>query len=1097
MLELVIYIYISSLSLSLFHFLVPPRTLTVLLTYDDPECGGAADAFVDQLEKEVTIWKETHRSRVCSVPIHAFPVSEGGEQHDDVLRHSLQALPSKVIVFSFLKGHAPQEYMAVQDVCRNTATVLAFHILTHLANFEDVGLVLRNLIRIVMHHLEKSAEVRPPSRNSANTPGAKQSRAKGLVVLSTAPYHTLFPCKRERMALAAWLRDSLAASYITSAPKPSGASPAAAGEVYGIVAANSWYDAGVVFDWTGLHRRLRGSSSAGVPLGEDVAALESYGAAQLRELGEGNCVATVIEFSAPWELQPLDAEAAQLSTFAARAPDADNAPAAELSLYAFTRGPAGLEPVMKDVNGFLRSLESQLQQQQIRVKRFLSSLVIFESDVTQLLHRTAAVHKAVTGAGLKLDGNRSNLAPHPVLRLGSKHTVSWAMLPLKDVSSDEDVVTFVVDLFFQWLQDSHDWRCLQPVKAFGTDDAKERRLQLFLLFVDTTLRPRLQQLGFPALTELLEVDFEDFKDQCSQQLQKKRKLVGPQKWTTLDLRLVLCQLDTFSLNPVTLFTSGMEEVRLLGWLLPPVDSRTAPGNSFHPAVEVSYISIIYIYIYIYIIISLLDRIVCYAADDRYHHVVYQVLRHRPQVVLPSIDEDLLHRVVKELRGLVAPHEKSSSTSRRATPLKQHDNGSRVVSADHFVSPCATPQAEDRTEVSFRGFVLTETRRAVYMSKSRLPRGFPDEPAPGSGLFLTIQRLSGGITNELFHVFGSSPDAAASSVVVRVFGKETDRVISRESELFYQSLFLETYVHGQNFLIYEFLPQYEPIAFTAMPIHASEIADAAARFQVIATVAAKEDCGKPLLPVSDQTNSELSPHSEDLDCEQLSRFAHERNYTTYSLTKWAELVTSPEIVSKVMPEKQEAFCDVARQLQRECVWILDRVQRVASELAEGVCHNDLLCGNIMRHPTTGDLKIIDFDYAHRNYLLFDAANHFNEYTGLECDYGKYFPDDDAIFHFMLNYRSSMRRYIVELRRGDKAVFDREKEIFWTATEAEEMEVAHRWVGICKLLSLASHVSWAVWSLLQEAVSEIDVDFLDYSKKRFERYLETRDSFTQAE
>lgn len=46
----------------------------------------------------------------------------------------------------------------------------------------------------------------------------------------------------------------------------------------------------------------------------------------------------------------------------------------------------------------------------------------------------------------------------------------------------------------------------------------------------------------------------------------------------------------------------------------------------------------------------------------------------------------------------------------------------------------------------------------------------EEFAKSLTLPLHVRRLSGGITNELFHVFDSAD--VTSSVVIRVFGKET-------------------------------------------------------------------------------------------------------------------------------------------------------------------------------------------------------------------------------------------------------------------------------------------------------------------------------------
>lgn len=351
--------------------------------------------------------------------------------------------------------------------------------------------------------------------------------------------------------------------------------------ILGIASLNEWYDGGVSIDWTGLHHLLDMKLTNGIDMSPYIKLLNEFGAAQFNEYGEEDCVLTVLELDAPWELQELDEVASKLSVFTAsnstltsENPSKESKDLSVLEPYAFLRGPAGLQPVVKTAHEFLSSLEKQLREQKVRVVRFLGSLVLFESNVTTLMHHTAAVHKAVKGAGLKLNIHRSSLAPQPGFVYGSSPDVhlTWTTRRLRDLKNEEDVVLFTVDLFYQWLQDAYDWRCLTPIKVFAqplheTENeggklspqkvealVAERRKQLFLSFVHLVLSPCLRKrLDFPALAEMLEDDEDDFAEQSAQHLKKKRELIGPQKWTTLDLRVVLCHAGAYSVNPVTLF----------------------------------------------------------------------------------------------------------------------------------------------------------------------------------------------------------------------------------------------------------------------------------------------------------------------------------------------------------------------------------------------------------------------------------------------------------------------------------------------------------------------------------------------------------------
>ncbi|KPI86309.1 putative ethanolamine kinase [Leptomonas seymouri] len=407
---------------------------------------------------------------------------------------------------------------------------------------------------------------------------------------------------------------------------------------------------------------------------------------------------------------------------------------------------------------------------------------------------------------------------------------------------------------------------------------------------------------------------------------------------------------------------------------------------------------------------------------------------------------------------------------------------------------------------------TRQGTVVLVTENGSPLLEPNAAMDFSNVPLQVKRLSGGITNELFHVYDE--EDVSASVVVRVFGKETDRVISRESELFYQSLFIPTYVHGTNFLIYAFLNGFYTLPYTEMVTEATHIAHAMAEFQVRATCAALRDHSRPLLRDSQNKeywesfdNKLVDPTRDCSNCnvgvpKGKSRFHHESNYLMDSLTKWVELVLSGEILQKVLEEKQAGFLETAHNLQRECAWMLSVLEKERGFLPEGVCHNDLLSANVMIHSTRKEVRIIDFDYTKRSFLLYDVANHFNEYPGLDCDYDTYFPSDTQMLQFIAEYRKGMRAALKKawdadtmdnknLSDEEQEIFPNAKALFWTDSSEAEAEAVAQWTRLAKLLTLASHLSWCVWSLLQEAVSTLDVDFLSYANVRYRRYVDVRE------
>eukprot|EP00898_Chlorokybus_atmophyticus_P006272 jgi/Chlat1/6646/Chrsp49S06123 len=129
------------------------------------------------------------------------------------------------------------------------------------------------------------------------------------------------------------------------------------------------------------------------------------------------------------------------------------------------------------------------------------------------------------------------------------------------------------------------------------------------------------------------------------------------------------------------------------------------------------------------------------------------------------------------------------------------------------------------------------------------------------------------------------------------------------------------------------------------------------------------------------------------------------------------------------------------------------------------HNDLLAGNFMHNTSTGEMQIIDFEYGCYNFRGFDLGNHFNEYAGFDCDYTKY-PSKDAQYHFFRHYL-----------HDDPA-------------QATEKELQGCYIET-QVYSLASHMYWGIWAIVQARYSPIDFDYLSYSKMRWEEYYKRKE------
>ncbi|XP_053599660.1 ethanolamine kinase isoform X2 [Plodia interpunctella] len=151
------------------------------------------------------------------------------------------------------------------------------------------------------------------------------------------------------------------------------------------------------------------------------------------------------------------------------------------------------------------------------------------------------------------------------------------------------------------------------------------------------------------------------------------------------------------------------------------------------------------------------------------------------------------------------------------------------------------------------------------------------------------------------------------------------------------------------------------------------------------------------------------------------------------------------------------------------------ERLKSHLAKAespvvFAHNDLVLGNVIYDQSEGTVAFIDYEYAAYNYQAYDIANHFNEYVGLtieDIDYNRY-PNKDF-------QEKWIRVYLAEYTQTE------------TPSESEILKVYKE----VQRLTLASHFSWGVWSLVQYEHSTIDFDFGRYAEIRLHRYYEIKD------
>lgn len=137
---------------------------TVIVTYDDLACGGAADALMSQLHDRF--------GGPSNISVRCIPVA-GGSSHRDAVYSCLQGLTGvqhrDLFVMALLKNRGSEDYRRIRDLCASTKPRIDNVVLaTQLGNYHDVGLVVRNLVRQAAAAFGCEASSQPTSSVSAS-----------------------------------------------------------------------------------------------------------------------------------------------------------------------------------------------------------------------------------------------------------------------------------------------------------------------------------------------------------------------------------------------------------------------------------------------------------------------------------------------------------------------------------------------------------------------------------------------------------------------------------------------------------------------------------------------------------------------------------------------------------------------------------------------------------------------------------------------------------------------------------------------------------------------------------------------------------------
>uniref|UniRef100_A0AAR2IIQ3 ethanolamine kinase n=1 Tax=Pygocentrus nattereri TaxID=42514 RepID=A0AAR2IIQ3_PYGNA len=309
--------------------------------------------------------------------------------------------------------------------------------------------------------------------------------------------------------------------------------------------------------------------------------------------------------------------------------------------------------------------------------------------------------------------------------------------------------------------------------------------------------------------------------------------------------------------------------------------------------------------------------------------------------------------------------------------------------------------------------------------------------------VNMKSFTDGITNKLIGCYVG--DALQEVVLVRIYGNKTELFVDRENEvksfrvLQAHRCAPRLYCTFNNGLCYEFL---EGMALEPEHIRSPSI------FRLIARQLAKYH--------AIHAHNGWVPQSD----------------LWLKMGKFFSLVPThfedPDKNQRLSSEVPSVAC-----LREELVWLQQNLSKLGSPVV--LCHNDLLCKNIIYRQAGGNVKFIDYEYAGYNYQAYDIGNHFNEFAGLnEVDYSLY-PERSLQLQWLRAYLEAYKEYKQQ------------------GTQVSNTEVEVLYVQVNRF-ALASHFFWGLWALIQAQYSTIDFDFLGYAVLRFNQYFKMKPEVT---
>ncbi|XP_054289686.1 choline/ethanolamine kinase isoform X2 [Macrosteles quadrilineatus] len=316
--------------------------------------------------------------------------------------------------------------------------------------------------------------------------------------------------------------------------------------------------------------------------------------------------------------------------------------------------------------------------------------------------------------------------------------------------------------------------------------------------------------------------------------------------------------------------------------------------------------------------------------------------------------------------------------------------------------------------------------------------------------ISVKRISGGLSNWLYQVSFTKPlvkPAEPSQVLLRLYG-QTHGERALESLITDSVIFtllsernLGPKLHGifPGGRIEEYIP--------ARPLRTLELADDKLSRQIATKMAAVHAMNVPI--------------------------NKEPRWLWDTTNRWLQNIDEGQMKENQVDESPIAEVLYKLDLKREVSWLKEHLIKLKSPVV--FCHNDMQEGNILLREDLEDptIVLIDFEYCSYNYRGFDIANHFIEwiYDYTEAEHPNFrvvkenYPSRDQMLVFLEQYAHSVP--------GQHAP---------VCLDTLIREVRN--------FTLASHLFWGLWGMVNAKRSQIPFGYWEYAKERIDSYFQLK-------